>query len=79
MYIFFADLLKKMPSFRDCYRLVVQVLTLLVKFPPLWIWNNLKNQTVLRAADHSEPEEHEDHEGKFKSLLSFDRFGLVAF
>ena len=52
-----------MPGFRGCYRLVIQVLTLLVKVPLLWIWNNFRNQMVLRA-EHREAVQQEGQEGK---------------
>ena len=43
-----------MPGFRGCYRLVVQVLKLLVKFL-LWIWSHIRNQM-----QHREPVEQGD-------------------
>ena len=66
-----------MPGFRGCYRLVIRVLTLLVIIPLLWIWNNFRNQMVLRA-EVREPVEQEDQGGKLYSLLSSDRSNLVA-
>jgi len=53
-----------MPGFGGCYRLFIRVLTLLVKFPLLWIWNYIRNQMVSRAGQRA-PVEHENQEGKF--------------
>ena len=62
------SLLKKMPGFGCCYRLVIQVLTLLVKFPLLWICNKIRHQLVLCVrVEMLEPVEHEDQESKLYS------------
>ena len=68
-------ILKKMPGFRGCYRLFIQVLTLLVKCPLLWIWNYIRNQMILRA-QYRAPLELENQEGKFYRLSSSDRSTL---
>lgn len=69
-----------MPGFRGCYRLVIDVLTLLVTFPLLWIWNNIRNQLVLRI-ENREPVEQEDQEGKLCSSMYalYDGVSLVGF
>ena len=66
-----------MPGFRGCYRLFIQVLKLLVKFPLLWIWNYIRNQMFLRPK-HRAPVENENQEGKLSSLFFSDSFHLVA-
>ena len=69
-----------MPGFRGCYRLVIDVLTLLVTFPLLWIWNNIRNQLVLRI-ENREPVEQEDQEGKLCGSMYalYDSVSLVGF
>ena len=72
-----------MPGFRGCYHLVIDVLTLLVTFPLLWIWNNIRNQLVLRI-ENREPVEQEDQEGKLCSSMYalyalYDGVSLVGF
>ena len=53
------------PGLRGCSEfvviIVIQVLTLLINVFLWWIWNNIRNQMVLRA-EHSEPVEQEDQE-----------------
>ena len=53
-----------MPGFRDWYRLVIQVFTLLVRFPLSWIWNNIAASQMVVRDENREPVEQDDEEGK---------------
>ena len=58
------DLLKKMPGFRDCYRLAIQVFTLLVRFPLSWIWKKITVSQMVARDENRKQVEQEDQEGK---------------
>lgn len=56
-----------MPILRLCFRIVLQILVLVVEWL-FWVVSYIYNPEYVLRAEHREPVEHEDQEGKLHKI-----------